>query len=114
MHSGGPFPHFASLPIVGCCKRAVSACSARSVLRCPGRVDNAATAASRATLRTVMIVDRSTPDSAATCVVVIWPVNIRNHKSYFCSPDNIFFVLRGVMDMKLDLLFESKKPWTAP
>ena len=70
--------------------------SARFCFGLPGRDDcSAAIAPSRAALRNVMIVERSTPASAAASTVVSWPVSIRCHKSYFCSAVRNRFARRG-------------------
>ena len=75
---------------------ASSLSSARSTRARPRReACNAGIAPSLATLRKVMIVVGSTPASAAAATVVICPVNIRNHKSYFCSADNKRFARRA-------------------
>src|SRR5215207_3069466 len=75
----------------------ISVCSARLCLGRPGRdACSAATAPSRAVLRNVMIVERSTPASAAAATVVICPVSIRCHRSYFCSAVRNRFARRGL------------------
>ena len=77
-------------------RRASSERSARSALGRPGRdACNAAIAPSFATLRSVMIVVRSTPASAAAATVVICPLSIRSHRSYFCSADKKRFARRA-------------------
>ena len=55
---------------------------------------NAAIAPSRAVLRNVITVERSTPASAAA--VVNCPVSIRCHRSYFCSAVRNRFARPGV------------------
>lgn len=55
---------------------------------------NAAMAPSRATLRNVMIVERSTPAWAAASLGVSSPVRIFNQISYFCSADKNRFARR--------------------
>lgn len=55
---------------------------------------NAAMAPSRATLRNVMIVERSTPAWAAASLGVSSPMRIFNQISYFCSADKNRFARR--------------------
>jgi hypothetical protein len=57
----------------------------------------------------VAIVVRSTPASAAACTVVSWPVNIRTHRSYFCSADKNRFARRPFNDIGI-LLHEVPTP----
>src|SRR3954447_19729781 len=75
---------------------AISVASALDCFGRPGRdACNAAMAPSRAVLRNVMIVERSIPASAAAATVVICPVSIRCHRSYFCSAVRNRFGRRG-------------------
>jgi hypothetical protein len=67
--------------------RADSDSSAASARRPGLDACNAAIAPSLATLRTVMIVERSTPASNAACWVVSPPASTFNQSSYFCSAD---------------------------
>ena len=90
--------------------RASSAFSPAVALRRPGfDASNAAIAPSRATRFNVMIVERSTPASIAAWTVVIWPVSIRTHRSYFCSADKNRFLWRSVDDIRI-LLHEVPTP----
>jgi hypothetical protein len=85
------------------CSRAFSACSratseaSRASRGRPGRdACNAAMAPSRATLRNIMIVERSTPAWAAASRDVSSPVRIFNQLSYFCSAART--ASRGVLE----------------